>query len=103
MTLNMEIRQHDLEPSLVVDLTYDGGLLPLDMATDVFVMGRMNGVLLFKRPATAYEDGTVIYSWQSGDTELPGTVTVEVEVIWAGNRPQTVRAENVVRIYPDLG
>jgi hypothetical protein len=32
--------------------------------------------------------------WQAGDTAVAGTIWIEIELVWPGNIPQTVKAEN---------
>lgn len=96
-----EIRQHDLLPDLVLDVEDRGVLVDFTLATAVKVIGVRNGTVLFNRTATG-GIGTVTMAWQVGDTALPGTITCEIEAMWAGAKPQTIRARNKVRVLPDL-
>jgi hypothetical protein len=105
---NLELRRGDLMPPLILDLTdedEDGNtiLVPTSEATSVSVIARKNGVMLFKRAADGSTDGQAKYEWVAGDTDTPGTLTVEAEIIWAGGKPQTIRPAGVVKILPDLG
>lgn len=100
---NLEMRRGDLKPDLVLYLDDDSGPIPVSIAVSASIVAWKNGALLFKRNAVIAEDGQVTYEWQVGDTSTPGTLTVEVEIIWPGNKPQTIRAAGVVKILPDLG
>lgn len=103
MTMNMEMRRGDLKPDLIVDLDMAGVAIPTTLASSVWVVAQQNGVLLFRRAATSDVDGVVTMEWQITDTDNPGTITLEVEIIWPGAKPQTVRPDNVVKVLPDLG
>lgn len=99
---NLEMRRGDLKPDLVIDLTDDNGPIPLSTATTVNVVARQNGALLFKR-SVPLEDGVATMEWQVSDTDIAGTILVEVEIVWPGVKPQTVRPDNLVKVLPDLG
>lgn len=100
---NFEIRRGDLKPDLVLDLEDANGPIPVTAAVSATVIASKNGTMLFKRACDISVDGQVTYEWQVGDTATPGTLKVEVEIIWPGNKPQTVRASNTVVVFPDLG
>lgn len=100
---NLEMRRGDLKPDLVVELDDRGVPLPLTSATTIYVIGQRNGVLLFKRSVAPVADGLVRMEWETTDTATPGTIVVEVEVVWPGTKPQTIRSDDVVRVLPDLG
>jgi hypothetical protein len=100
---DLEIRRGDLKPDLVIDLEDRGVVLPLMTATSVSVIASRDGVMEFKRIATVDPDQAVRMEWQTTDTATPGTFTIEVEAIWPGAKPQTIRTDNRVRVLPDLG
>lgn len=95
-------RRGDLKPDLTLDLTGDGEPVDLTVASAIRVIGKRNGVVLFDRPGTGDEFGTVVLPLIAGDTSLPGTTTVEAEVMWPGNKPQTFRSKNAMVVEPDL-
>jgi hypothetical protein len=100
---DLEMRRGDLKPDLVIDLEDRGVVLPLVAATTVYVIGSKNGVMEFKRIATVDPDQAVRMEWQTSDTSTPGTYVIEVEAVWPGAKPQTIRTDNRVRVLPDLG
>lgn len=100
---NLEMRRGDLKPDLLIDLFDADGPIPISTATTVNVVARQNGALLFKRAVSGSTDGLVTMEWQATDTDVAGTITVEVEIVWPGNKPQTIRPAGVVKVYPDLG
>lgn len=103
MTDDLEMRRGDLKPDLIVDLTDNDEPMDLSAATAVSIIAVRNGTQLFKREATSYSTGMATLEWEVGDTASPGTLTVEVEVIWPGPKPQTIRPNGVVKVLPDLG
>jgi hypothetical protein len=100
---NLELRRGDLKPDLVVDLEDDGALIPVTTAASMSVIGARNGVMLFKRAVPTDTDGIARMEWQAGDTATAGTITVEVEIVWPGTKPQSIRTGNTVKVLPDLG
>lgn len=100
---NLEMRRGDLKPDLMIDLLDDNGAIPVSTASSVSVVATQNGTLLFKRAASTIADGLVTMEWQTTDTDVAGTIAVEVEIVWPGNKPQTIRPAGVVKVYPDLG
>jgi hypothetical protein len=103
MTEDLVMRRGDLMPDLVIDLEDRGVVLPLSSAVSVSVIASRNGVMTFKRTATIDEDEAVRMQWLVGDTATPGTYVIEVEAMWPGAKPQTIRTDNKVRVLPDLG
>lgn len=103
MTVDSEMRRGDLMPPLFIDVTDSD--LPVDFSTAsaVRVIGAQNGVKIIDRPATEIGLGWVRMDWQTADTDIPGTIIFEVEAMWPGAKPQTFRADNAVRVKPDLG
>ncbi len=65
------------------------------------------GVLLIGRPAVVsdIEGGKVLYAWQDGDTESPGTYVVEWEVTFLDGKKVTVPTDSYDRliVLQDLG
>jgi hypothetical protein len=102
ITRDLEMRRGDLKPDLKVDVIDELGLVNFTLATAVRMIGVLNGVVLFDRPATSTDLGVATMAWQTGDTDEPGTITVEVEAMWSGGKPQTFRTLNKVRVLPDL-
>jgi hypothetical protein len=100
---NLEMRRGDLKPDLVIHLDDRNGPIPVSTAASASVVVAKNGALLFKRAADISVDGQVTYEWQTNDTATPGTLKVEVEIIWPGSKPETIRASGVVTVLPDLG
>lgn len=103
MTEDLVMRRGDLMPDLVIDLEDRGVVLPLSAAVSVSVIGSRDGVMAFKRAATIDADEAVRMAWLVGDTATPGTYVIEVEAMWPGAKPQTIRTDNKVRVLPDLG
>jgi hypothetical protein len=92
-----------LKPDLVIDLEDRGVVLPLAAATSVSVIASRDGVMTFKRVATVDPDQAVRMEWEEGDTADPGIFRIEVEAMWPGSKPQSIRTDNRVRVLPDLG
>lgn len=106
----MRIYQHDLLPALEVTceevdpVTKARSVVDLTTATSVKVIGVKDGAVLFNRAATSSTAlGVVTMAWQSGDTATSGTIAVEVEVTWPGNKPQTFRPTSLVEVVADYG
>lgn len=100
---DLVMRRGDLKPDLIVDLDDRDVPLPLTSASSINMIGQRDGTLLFKRAVVAVVDGEARMEWEPTDTNVPGTIVIEVEVIWPGAKPQTIRCDNRVRVLPDLG
>lgn len=110
MTTHINHKRGDLAPPFVVDLTNNGDPIDLAQAVSIKVIAWRNNVLLFSRnvsvptgpEATA---GTVTMQWQPSDVDTWADLYLEVEVTWAGSKPQTFPVDGyiVVHISPDLG
>lgn len=100
---DLEMRRGDLKPDLVIDLEDNGTPLPTAAATSVNVIAARNGTMVFKRAGIVDPDGSVRMEWQESDTATSGTYVIEVEIVWPGTKPQTIRTGNKVRVLPDLG
>lgn len=105
------MKQHDLEPSLEVQLL--DGLTPIDLtsATDVlFIMKNRKGIKATGSMTIADQTildnrGLARYDWSLGDTDTSGQYNAEVQVTWPGPRPQTFPADAymLVDVQKDLG
>lgn len=103
------IKRHDLRPPLRLQLLSDG--VPVDLSnagSARLVMGSVRGVKV-DGPVTILEQtgetvGIVEYDWQDGDTDTTGTFSAEVEVLWAGQVPETFPADSYfkVKVVKDL-
>lgn len=90
-----DIKQHDLEPPLIVTCLDDNA--PVDLSTALsarFLMRNLSGLkvnAMCEILDQTDEDlwGKVKYVWTGSDTETVGTYNGEIEIIWPGNRPQT--------------
>jgi hypothetical protein len=99
----MRMYRGDLRPDLVITLRDGKQTLDLTHVDAIHVIGYRNNALLFRRAVTGSAQGVVSMEWQSGDTDIVGRIEVEVEVTWAGNKPQTFRPVEVVDIVKDYG
>lgn len=106
------IKQHDLEPSLLIKLLDGTTAVDLTNAVSVqFLMRdaagalKVNGFMTILNQSITANVGLVSYPWVLGDTDTTGTYTCEIQVNWLGSRPQTFPVNkyfNVV-VRPDLG
>lgn len=110
MTDVFEIKQHDLEPPLVSDLTGSAGDLTTPGITWKVVAAYMDFVpawtdtgptVVINSPTSA----TITHTWVTGQTDVDGTQLVEYEATWPGGHKQTFPAGGyaVVRVIRDLG
>ena len=107
----MDIFRHDLEPPLQVDLTRQDPeteeWVPVDLSDASSVRVIFTGVLAKAATVSLTDEqkaaGLVEYAWVQGDTEAVGSIKVEVEVMWPGNRPQTFQPKDVVKVKADRG
>lgn len=109
MAEKFNIKQHDLQPSIEVQLLSGTDPVDLTQATSVvFLMKsrktglKATGPMNIAAPATA---GVVFYDWQLGDTDIVGDFDAEVQVMWPADKPQTFPAHSyfTVSIGKDLG
>lgn len=95
----------DLEPDLQIILS---ARTPVDAttATSVKIVGRRDGTIIFDRAATSVtavgDTSVVTMAWVAGDTDTPGRITIEVEVVWPGARPQTFQPQGGVQVDRDF-
>lgn len=105
------MKQGDLEPGLIIDLTAPGG--DLNDVVSWRVIGRLRSAtaLLFDDTSPTVDvdplDATkavVTHEWVAGETDEPGLVLIEVEGMWPGGRPQSFPTNGTVsiRITDDL-
>jgi len=105
------MKQGDLEPDLVIDITGPGA--DLNDVVTWRVIGRLRGqaALLFDDTAPVVvvdpADATkaaVTHAWVSGQTATIGLILVEVEAAWPGGRKQTfpTNGQASIRITDDL-
>lgn len=100
------MKRGDLAPELRVQVTSDDLTLTPEALTGANIMGRLDGTVIFNRPAatiTAVPGGVeVTMAFEAADTDEAGPVDIEVELIWPGNKPQTIRTGNILLITPDI-
>lgn len=103
-----KIKRGDLEPPLVISVSGSTG--DLNGVVSWRVIGKQAGVIVFTdinptvnvlSPTTA----TVTHEWVAGETDDAGTMLIETEAMWPGNRPQTFKpcGYNAIEICQDLG
>lgn len=106
------MKQGDLEPNLIIDITGPGG--DLNDVVSWRLIGRLRGATLplfvDEDPDVAVdpEDATkavVTHVWVAGETDTTGVLLLEVEAEWPGSRTQTfpTNGYSMVRIGEDLG
>lgn len=84
---------NDLEPPLSGTVKDGAKGVDLTSATSVTAhIQKPNGVV-FSRPVTRLDQvltrGSWTMAWQTGDLNVPGRYSAEIEVVWPGVRPQT--------------
>lgn len=106
-----KIKRGDLLPQWRATL-FDGDPKPgnevdLSPATAVVIIGVLDGVrIIDRRAATTFNaSGEVTMDWQAADTDTPGVIAFEVEVMWPGGKPQTFPVDDYLftTVYEDLG
>lgn len=105
------MKQGDLEPDLVIDITGPGA--DLNDVVSWRVIGRLRGqsTLLFDdtNPGKVVDPGdatkaVLTHTWVDGETDELGLVLIEVEALWPGGRRQTfpTNGQASIRITDDL-
>lgn len=106
MTTYVRLKQHDTAPALRVTVTDEFGELANFTPATVKVIGKLNGVLVFSRPATTKTNqGIITMAWQPADTATPGLLRIEIEATWPDGTVQSYPPSGYlsVQIDPDLG
>lgn len=107
--MTFRIKQHDLEPPLVIDVSGSAG--DMNGVESWKVIGKRGSTLVFEDTGPDVDVGTpstsavVTHAWAAGETDTAGVIDVEVEATWPGGRKQTFPAcgYTQVRICEDLG
>lgn len=96
----------DLAPDLRVLVTSKEAEFDVESIVSANVTVARDNTLLFTRAATTltpvHAGVIVAMPFQAGDTDTPGDFDVEIELIWPGGKPQTIRTDNRLRIRSDL-
>jgi hypothetical protein len=103
-----EIKQHDLEPPLIIDLSGSAG--DLSTVSSWKVIGSRAGTVVFTDSAPTVTVGSpattaaVKHTWAAPQTDVSGRMQVEAEATWPGGRKQTFPANGyvIVNVIPDL-
>lgn len=109
MTEVFEIKQHDLEPPLVADLSGSVGDLSTVVSWKVIAKHGVIPAWTDNAPTVAVgappTTATITHNWVAGQTDMVGTQRVEYEATWPGGRKQTFPVDGyvTVRVVPDLG
>lgn len=104
MAADFDIKQYDLLPDLLLTVADDGEPVDLSAASSAkLIVSNRSGILI--EAEVEIEDqsdeenwGKVRYVWQNGDTAEVGTYNMEVEVMWAGARPETFPAKGYLKL-----
>lgn len=106
--MTFRIKQHDLEPPLVIDVSGSSG--NLNGVVSWKVIGKRGSTIVFTDTAPTIVISTptaavVTHRWVAGETDVIGVLNIEVEATWPTGRPQTFPPDgySTVRIEPDLG
>jgi hypothetical protein len=105
-----EIKQHDLEPDLVIDISGSAGDLSTVVSWKVLAKS-IDGTVLWTDTNPGHVVGSptttavITHDWVAGETDLAGTQLIEVQAMWPSSRPQTfpVDGYETVRVVADLG
>lgn len=106
------IKQHDLKPSLQVQLLAGTAPVDLTQATSaLFLMSsrktglKASGAMAIADQSVTANLGVATYDWQAGDTDTVAEFEAEVQVIWPSDKPQTFPANSyfTVSVQKDLG
>jgi len=104
------VKQFDLEPSIemvLIDESKPAGQQRVDLTAAsqaIFVMKRRQQVVIQREMEITQDNldpathGQVELDWFEGDTDLTGSYTVEVDVIWADGRPQTFPVSGYLKL-----
>lgn len=101
------IKQNDTSPAIQATLQdYAGNAISLIGATARFHMKSIDGLVVIDAPMTIVNasNGTVLYSWQTSDTNVAGTYYAEFEVTYSDTSIETFpNTDNIaIVITPEL-
>jgi hypothetical protein len=101
-----DIKQHDLEPPLIVTCLDGGAAVDLTTAVSARLLLRnltaglkVNAFCTILDQSVPANLGKVKYIWQGTDTDTVGVFNGEIEIIWPGNRPQTFPAAKAAKYF----
>lgn len=96
----------DLKPDLSITLSADSAVDARD-ALSIRVIGTRGATILFDRPIqpadVTFTGGKsyFVMEWQAGDTDRPGLINGQVEVMWPGDKPQTFPFNTTIEVTRD--
>jgi hypothetical protein len=107
--VTFEIKQHDLEPPLVIDVSGSAG--DLSTVASWKVIAKQGDAAAWTDTGPTVVVGTpptsasITHNWVAGQTDTAGDQRVEAEATWPGGRKQTFPADGyvTVKVVPDLG
>jgi hypothetical protein len=110
----MQMKQHDLEPALVLEVADLDRQANLGTVVSWRIIGKLRGVVVVDGPPDSVVvdpvdtwKATLTRAWVAGETDTAGDMRVEAEAMWPGTppRPQTFpsASSETVRFNPDLG
>lgn len=102
----VKIKRGDRRPGVTITCKNGSSPAPLNQATSLKLLGKLNGSLLINRTATGGADGKVVIdAWEDADTATAGTLLLEVEATWEDGTKTTYPPDKYleVQIIPDLG
>lgn len=104
MATTFNIKRFDLLPDMV--LTVADNDVPVDLSlagSAKLIVSNRSGIKI--EASLTIEDqeeedkiGQVRYVWQEGDTDTVGSFNMEVEVMWAGQRPETFPSKGYLKL-----
>lgn len=107
--MTFEIKQHDLEPPLVIDVSGSTGDLTTVASWKVIAKHGVIPAWTDSDPdvavGTPATSAAITHNWVAGQTDTAGDQRVEAEATWPGGRKQTFPADGyvTVKVIPDLG
>lgn len=113
MAEKIVMKRNDLLPVLETRLDRDGSPVDLTDAVEVRLLVKRSSTIKINQTMTWDVDqtvnggkrGIVTYAWQTGDTDTAAEYSVEYQVMWSGNRPETFPdgGYDVLQVVKDLG
>lgn len=105
--MTFRIKQHDLEPPLVADISGSAG--DLTGVVSWRVIAKRGETVVFNDTSPTPSDvtattATITHEWVAGETDTVGVMSAEVEATWPGGRKQTFPAGDYlpIQVVPDL-